>query len=474
MDNIIIASWNSVNESDIEVITSLSFDRIYICPSTESSIKLFDKVKHNRIKLFSTESPLYNESLQTIKQFVGSDDIAAYKYFSNDVCGLLQADRLNLNDMSVTEIYLKRQRLNFYWLNFILSCEIKFIYFPMTPHTFSDYELLRAARYLKILGLISRHSHDCNLISTFLDLELKPVKANRCESDDRRQLNHNIANFASSLYLNPYHKEVDSSDKYYKLNLGLNKQELAIDADKRIQKTVIYRNESARLSNKRFECKLIYYMHIEPEMTLNPSSYPLITQGSILQYLGSTFKEEIILKEHPHLIRNLAGEYGNNYRKYRKHIYNYLSGRADGFEYIGLLYDNHTLIGSGSVPISATGDICIEASLLGVYSIMCTDWWGIRDDKRYGIFSPDEWVKLGETIDQKFIDSDLIEERMRLFEREVSANHSHSQTIYKTEFTKYMLMPSDIGFEQKINEALVQTLNQYFKDNQKVASSAVF
>ena len=117
MNNILIASWNSESEYDAISLEELIFDIIYICPSTNESRCFLSNFNNNRIRLFSTESPLYNKDCKGINN-KSCDDIKAYEYFASDVCGLLQADRLILDETNITDIYLKSQELFFYWLNF--------------------------------------------------------------------------------------------------------------------------------------------------------------------------------------------------------------------------------------------------------------------------------------------------------------------------------------------------------------------
>jgi hypothetical protein len=201
-------------------------------------------------------------------------------------------------------------------------------------------------------------------------------------------------------------------------------------------------------------------MHIEPEMTLNPSGFPFLTQLSALYYLSSTFESQsICLKEHPHIHSYLNGQYGSQYSKYRRLIYPLLQGLSPRHYYIGTHYSNSTLLASNITPASVTGDICTEASLLGFNSIMCSNWWGLTDFDCLGIYSPEQFKSKRIYQSRDVPNTSLITKRLTGFMQLIETRTSFCQTMYNTAYTKAAFSWFISNHEDLINTQTVSLLN---------------
>ena len=166
---------------------------------------------------------------------------------------------------------------------------------------------------------------------------------------------------------------------------------------------------------------LVYYMHIEPEMTLNPSGSPFLSQLTALNFLKlslSSKHESIWIKDHPHLTQLLSGEYSELYKKYRAELQNLCSNNSF-FQYLGLSVSSKQIMSTKCVPISVSGDIVFESSLLGKNSLLLSNqWWNLTDHDResLGIFDMTRFHEL-DSYESFYSEpcSDLIESRINHF-----------------------------------------------------------
>lgn len=462
MSNIIISAWNSESKATALSLQCLSYDNIHICVSSQRSLKLLEELSIRNVHLHHIDYPLYKESIiLPSHQFLCSRR-EAFEHFAQNITSLLQADRLQLGNLGLTETYVRAQSVFFYWINFLEKNHITKCFFPITPHTLSDHLLLQAADFLSINGYVCRHCHDCNLFTKLLDTRLNPIEdvGQSHLITEFGPLQVSISKIALEIYLSPYLNK--DKNPYLRDHVpnhisDLRKGDVSGFADAVIK----YRELLATIQPlKLVQNKIVYYMHIEPEMTLNPSSFPFLTQLSALYYLSSTFESQpICLKEHPHIHSYLYGQYGPQYSKYRRLIYPLLQGLSPSHYYLGTHYSNSTLLASNIVPASVTGDICMEASLLGFNSIMCSNWWGLTDFDCLGIYSPEKFKSNGIHQSRDIPNTSLIAERLTSFMQLIKSRTSFCQVMYNTAYTKAEFGWFISDHEDLINRQTVALLN---------------
>lgn len=442
MPSLLISAWNSKSLELLSVLEESSFANIFVCISDPGILSTLGCRVSQKFVPISVEYPLYTAVDDMPSGCMNNSSLDAYAFFAKDMAGLLQADRLSIHSLGITHTFHLAQRVYFYWIHFLEHNDISCCLFPIAPHTFSDYMLLLAARFLKLKGIVCRHSHDCSLLSRLLDLDFNQLDLPIEVAEPLSSYHEGLEVLGLCLYLQPYVKssliEVSSllagktsSGAYISQDPLKRQWELDL-----VTSVCRYREHYRQKRVRSLKGAYVYYMHIEPEMTLNPSSSPLYTQKSALDYIHSILAPSVVyLKEHPHLPSYLEREFHGEYRRFRKYLCRYMNGRHPGFTYLGLQYSNNELLASGIVPISVTGDICIESSLLGLNSVMLTDWWGFKDPELLGIYGSSHI----QTINNDNVDDDvydLVSQRLRILGNHLRQYSSFAQCFYLTERTK--------------------------------------
>ena len=321
----------------------------------------------------------------------------------------------------------------------------------------SDSLVLAAAKYVGINGIIARHSNDNTLLSRMLSLDLEKIGDIRMKNNDEYLMRRKeISLIGIDAFLGPNIQKINQA----KTNKDCERLERSYET--LIEERSFYiRNWRKKMIKKSNSSKsqIVYFLHIEPEMTLNPSSSPLYTHSSIINYIRSKIGCQVLwLKEHPHLKELIKGEYGENYRRYRRYIRKYLKGDVEGVEYLGFSRSNDFLFSNGYTPLSVNGDICIEAGLLGIRSIMVCDWWGFLDRNKLGI---DSLASYDRECNNNLAESE--ESRIKFMADYIENESSFAQTMYLTARTKNKYMDYIERNEEIIAEHLVKIINSYMQ-----------
>ncbi len=146
------------------------------------------------------------------------------------------------------------------------------------------------------------------------------------------------------------------------------------------------------------EDNLIMYLHIEPELAVNPAGFPFVTQSSALHFLNRILPQDlkVILKDHPSLANNLSNlNFKTVNKQFRQAVIYFLKGKYHNFSYIGVSGKEKKLINSKSVTFTISGDIVLETILAGRRTVCLSDNLFINGKKGIpGIFSSNELQRI--------------------------------------------------------------------------------
>ena len=127
MKTIFISAWNSQSEKTIKSLNELDADRLIICVTDIKVARMLKANCSKQIELINIDRPLYSEEKND--EYHKCGELEAYESYSKNAHVLLQADRLILNKLQISEIYEKGQITFFYWINFIRQKNISFVFF---------------------------------------------------------------------------------------------------------------------------------------------------------------------------------------------------------------------------------------------------------------------------------------------------------------------------------------------------------
>ena len=135
----------------------------------------------------------------------------------------------------------------------------------------------------------------------------------------------------------------------------------------------------------------MYFLHCEPELAVNPNGYPFLQQSTAITFLTALLPPDIhlFIKDHPHLRRRLLTDksYQALSRSFRKSLYPFLIGNLPNVSYIGEGLDAFTLLAAGHIPVTMTGDICIESLLYGLPVLCLSEFWPQRLQGQSGLLT---------------------------------------------------------------------------------------
>ena len=423
---LLISCWNSKSERLFSHMNESLYERIIIC-SDDASIAEIAK-RFNKFSVTSTEAPLYIQGSKNISQQINrlegfcSNDL---DYFNKDTLGLMQCGRLNLKNETLDAIYIKLLNTYMYWVSYLKEYGVTDVIFPICPHTGSDYMLYRAAVYLNITVVKYKHSRD----NTFLSRRYKVKRQNEKSIEEpiyneKPNTKGSIAMISETL--KPYigeHEELGVDVEDYK-NTVINK----IDKwHKGGSRTGQY------IKQKKVVC---YFMHIDPEMTINPEGTPYISQYSAICSLLINYKgvEEMHIRDHPHLRRYFEGEFGQEYIQRRRRLISALKNTHENkYVYVGNQKSASESLKSGIVPATITGDIAIEASILGLNSITLGKWWDSQNSRKFGFLSEQDFKNELVQADKTVL-SERFDNILEYFEKNIC-----TQVMYVTEATRKKL-----------------------------------
>ena len=386
--NLLITAFDSTNP---DVINSLShfnaaFSKIFICFKNSHSAKL-SLIANSQIRAFDTESVFYDEP-EKLLNYIAKTDLCAQadslarinSHFSNNQAILLQSERLLSISKNRSISYTHLYSVYLHWVNYLVDNNISTVIFSQDPHTGSDYLLLLAVQALQLRYISFRALANSNIHTLFTSSKAESVSLS--------------LPFSYPSSPSPFDLYVGKLLCSLKVERPSNLHQYNTDprAFSNALRSTLDHSHS-RLSSKYTlrQDSFMYFLHCEPELAVNPNGYPFLQQSTAITFLTALLPPDIhlFIKDHPHLRRRLQIDkcYQALSRSFRKSLYPFLIGNLQNVSYIGQGQDAFTLLAGGHVPVTMTGDICIESLLYGLPVLCLSEFWPQRLQGQSGLLT---------------------------------------------------------------------------------------
>jgi len=355
MKSIIISAWNSpdlriLHDLDLLSTHAVNPFRIHLCASDPLLKQTYNARYscHSNIVFTSTEPFLYNNSLWNSRRDISSKAYESLMDFFKKECYtvLLQAHRLSFGLDALPDCCTRLEDVFLAWVQYVRTHRITYAVFTQSAHTGSDYLLKMACKYLHVefIELYSTLDRPLYYIHDTNSEHLRSVFVDYLLSNQITELSHGrtircIKSFLSPL-VSRYCKESSSMKPCHNPKITLK-----------------------------------YFMHSEPECSINPGGEPFYTNIRIIKLLDSILPldVDIIVREHPVMLANAKKlgwqlnleEPASSNSSYRSDYFFEYIKNSDRIKYETSLDLINSLLESDGI-ITATGDIQHEAACLGI------------------------------------------------------------------------------------------------------------
>ena len=273
----LISCWNSKEEKIIQLIDSLSVDSNYIiCVNDFNLRSKLERLVLNNVKFANSEVYLY-DSIQRKKCLMisSSEHSSIFDFFSSNCYSLImQSHRLSFGNEYLPDLTIRLEEGFLQWIDFLRTNRVSNVLFSQPAHTGSDYLLKMAAKYLNLKYT--------ELYST-LDRPLFFIYETNQKGSQQR--------FRQSIELYKQQKSkrystIQTIQSFIKTSIK--------DSDD------IVRSRKIR-ANRHQNVRVKYYMHSEPECTINPGGSPFFSNHRVIQLLDYILPQEVhlVVRDHP-------------------------------------------------------------------------------------------------------------------------------------------------------------------------------
>ena len=257
----LISCWNSKEEKVIKMLDSLSFSTNYIiCVNDFNLLSKLERLRLTNIKFANSEVHLY-DSIQRDKCLMisNSEHCSIFNFFSINCYSLiLQSHRLSFGNEYLPDLTIRLEEGFLQWIEFLRANRVTNALFSQPAHTGSDYLLKMAAKYLNLKYTELYSTLDRPL---FFIYETNQKESNRLFRQSIELFNHQKSKRYSTIQTIQSFIQTSIKDS---------------DGIVRIRKI---------RANRYQNVKVKYYMHSEPECTINPGGSPFFSNHRVIQLL---------------------------------------------------------------------------------------------------------------------------------------------------------------------------------------------
>ncbi len=273
----LISCWNSKEEKLLKLIDRSSANKNYIICVNDPNLRLrYENLKLTNTKFANSELYLYDSiRLDKCRTILGSEHNDIFSFFSSNCYSLiLQSHRLSFGNEYLPDLTIRLEESFMQWVEFLRTHKVTNVLFSQPAHTGSDYILKMATKYLNLRYTELYSTLDRPL---FFIYETNQKGAYKLFRESIALFDHQLSKkFSASEAITSF---IHTSIK---------------DSNNIIRRRKIQTSAHGNLTVK-------YYMHSEPECTINPGGSPFFSNHRVIQLLDYILPQEIrlIVRDHP-------------------------------------------------------------------------------------------------------------------------------------------------------------------------------